>query len=247
MIYREKKIYSGDMFEAEIYPITIYERNQSRRKKNKISSKEQKNLNGKNATKKLIRLINTNFTNKDLFATYTYDKEHLPNSLEQAKRDIKNHIRSIRRYLKKNNLPELKYIAVIEHKEGKQAIRIHHHMVLSGDIDRDTLEKLWKKGRCNTHRLQSNEFGYEGLARYIAKDPKGAKRWIPSRNLKQPKISINDFKYSKRKVENISKSQGDRELFESLYKGYIFRDYKVEVNDVMGTISIYIKMQKIKK
>lgn len=247
MIYREKKIYSGDMFEAEIYPITIYERKQSRRKKHKISSKEQKNLNGKNATKKLIRLINTNFTNKDLFATYTYDKEHLPNSLEQAKRDIKNHIRSIRRYLKKNSLPELKYIAVIEYKEGKQAIRIHHHMILSGDIDRDTLEKLWKKGRCNTHRLQADEFGYEGLARYIIKDPKGAKRWIPSRNLKQPKISINDFKYSKRKVENISKSQGDRELFESLYKGYIFRDYKVEVNDVMGTISIYIKMQKMRK
>lgn len=247
MIYREKKIYSGDMFESEIYPITIQERKQSRGKKKKISSKEQKNLNSKNAVKKLVRLVNTNFTNKDLFATYTYNSKNLPNTLEEAKRDIKNHIRSIRRYLKKNGLPELKYIAVIEYKEGKQAIRIHHHMILSGDIDRDTLEKLWKKGRCNTHRLQADEFGYEGLSRYVSKDPKGSKRYIPSRNLKQPKININDFKFSKRKVEKLAKSQGEKRIFEELYKGYIFRDYKVEVNKITGAISIYIKMQKVSK
>ena len=36
MIYREKKIYSGDMLEVEIYPISLRDRNQSRKKKEKI-------------------------------------------------------------------------------------------------------------------------------------------------------------------------------------------------------------------
>lgn len=247
MIYREKKIYSGDMFESEIYPITIYERKQSRKKKKKISSKEQRNLNEKNAIKKLVRLVNTNFTNKDLFATYTYNSKNLPKTEEEAKRDIKNHIRSIRRYLRKQGLPELKYIAIVEYKEGKNSIRIHHHMILSGDIDRDTLEKLWKKGRCNTYRLQGDEFGLEAVARYLSKDPRGNKRWIPSRNLKQPDIKINDFKFSRRKVENLANSQGEKRIFEDLYKGYILRDYKVEVNKITGAKSIYIKMQRVSK
>lgn len=247
MLYREKKIKSGDIFEVEIYPITIQERKQSRKKKKKESSKEQKNLNEKNAIKKLVRLVNTNFTNKDLFATYTYNSKNLPKTQEEAKKDIRNHIRSIRRHLRKNNLPELKYIAIVEFREGKDAIRIHHHMILSGDIDRDVLEKLWKKGRCNTSRLQADEFGFEGVARYMAKDPKGNKRWIPSRNLKQPKISINDYKFSRRKVENLANSQGEKRVFEELYKGYAFRDYKVEVNKITGAKSIYIKMQKLNK
>ena len=38
--YREKKIYSGRILEVEIYPITLQERKQSRRQKEKISSKQ---------------------------------------------------------------------------------------------------------------------------------------------------------------------------------------------------------------
>lgn len=244
MIYREKKIYSGDMFEVEIYPITIQERKQTRKKKKKEISKEQRKLNDKNARKKLVRLVNTNFTNKDLFATFTYNSKNLPKTEEEAKRDIKNYVRRIKRYILKNGLPELKYIAIVEYKEGKNAIRIHHHMILSGDIDRDVLEKLWKKGRCNTYRLQGDEFGLEAVARYLSKDPKGNKRWIPSRNLTQPTFSINDFKFNRRKVENLANSQGEKRVFEDLYKGYIFRDYKVEVNKITGATSVYIKMQK---
>lgn len=247
MIYREKKIYSGNMLEVEIYPITFQERKQSRRKKNKQSLPKQKNLNDKNAKKHLIRLLNTNFTDKDLSVTLTYDNKNLPKSEEEARKDVVNFLRRVKRYLKKNNLPDLKYIAVIEYreqKEGKKAIRLHHHIVMSGDIDRDKVEELWKKGRANADRLKADEFGYEGLARYITKDPKGHKRWTQSKNLKQPIISVNDYKYSRRKVEELARCQGDRQEFESIYENYLFRDYKVEINDITAGTYLYIKMQR---
>lgn len=246
MIYREKKIYSGNMLEVEIYPITLQERKQNRRKKKKQSLPKQKNLNDKNAKKHLIRLINTNFTDKDLSVTLSYKKECLPGSKEEAKKDVDNFIRKLRRYIKKQQLGELKYIAVIEFKEPtktQKAVRMHHHLVINGVIDRDTVEKMWNKGRCNADRLKADEFGYEGLARYITKDPKGQKRWAQSKNLKQPKVSVNDYKYSNRKVREIASSQAEKRYIEKLYTGYIYRDLKVNCNDITGELYIYIKMQ----
>lgn len=247
MIYREKKIYSGNMLEVEIYPVTFQERKQSRRKKQKETLPKIKNLNDKNSKKHLIRLMNTNFTDRDLSVTLTYDDKNLPGSEEESKKDVKNFIRKIKRYIKKNNLGEVKYIAVIEYRdqeENKKAIRIHHHVVLSANIDRDKIEELWTKGRANADRLKADEFGYEGLARYITKDPKGCKRWSQSRNLKQPTILVNDYKYSNRKVNELSKSQGDKKIFEELYEGYIYRSYKVDYNDIVAGTYLYLKMQK---
>lgn len=247
MAYREKKIYSGKMLEIEIYPISKLERKQSRRKKEKMSLPKQKNLNEKNAKKHLIRLVNTNFTDEDLAVHLTYDNKNYPRSEEEARKDVANFIRRIKYYRRKNNLPELKYIAVIEYREperGKQ-IRLHHHIIMN-DIDRDVVEQLWGKGRANADRLKADEYAYEGLARYIAKDPKGSKRWTQSRNLKQPTVKVNDYKYSKRKVEQISKHPEDRQLFEKLYPGYILNDCEVQVNDINAGTYLYIKMRKLK-
>lgn len=245
MPYREKKIYSGDILEIEIYPISKIERKQKRKTKEKESKKKQKNLNDKNAKKQLIRLLNTNFTKKDLHVTLTYTKDNLPKSLDEAKKDVTNFIRRLNYYIKKNRLGELKYIAVIEYKEqkeGKKEIRMHHHLVINGIVDRDEIEGIWKKGRANADRLKPDEFGLEGLARYVSKDPQGNKRWIPSRNLKQPTIKVNDYKYSGRKVYEIAR--GDRDILINNYTDYLLNDYKVEVNDITAGIHINIKMRK---
>ncbi|MDM0874808.1 hypothetical protein QTI50_15065 [Clostridium perfringens] len=247
MIYREKKIYSGDMLEVEIYPISLRDRNQSRKKKEKISVPKQRNLNNKNSIKHLIRLLNTNFSNKDYSVTLTYDNKNLPSNEEKAKRDVSNYIRRIKRYIKKNNLSELKYVALVEYKESKNGdkpVRIHHHIVMNGVIPRDKVEDIWGKGRANADRLQADEFGFEALARYISKDPKGNKRWCQSMNLKQPKVKVNDFKYSRKKVIELSNSQGERQAFENIYKGYLYRDYKYSINELNGGTYLYIKMQR---
>lgn len=248
MIYREKRIYSGDILEVEVYPISIQEKKKKRRDKEKESLPKQKNLNDKNARKHLIRLLNTNFTDKDLVVHLTYTDETLPNSAEQAKKDISNYLRRIKHYRKRNGLGELKYIAVIEykeHSENEKGIRMHHHIVMN-DMNRDIVEELWGKGRANCDRLKSDEFGYEALGRYMTKDPKGNKRWTQSKNLKQPTIKVNDSKYKRREVQQIAKNQGEKKAFENLYPGYFLSGCKVEVNDVTAKTYIYIKMRKLK-
>lgn len=247
MPYREKKIYSGKMLEIEIYPVSNKERKQKREKKEKVSAPKQKNLNEKNAKKHLIRLINTNFTDQDLAVHLTYTQEELPGSEEEARKDVVNYIRRVKHYRKKNELPPLKYIAVIEFKEPEQTnkgIRIHHHIIMNG-MDRDIAEQLWGKGRANADRLKEDEYGYEGLARYITKDPRGSKRWTQSKNLKQPIIKVNDYKYSRRKVTQIAKCPEDRSQFENLYPGYIFTKCNTEVNDMTAGTHLYIKMRKL--
>ncbi|MGG5463519.1 rolling circle replication-associated protein [Clostridium sp. B9] len=243
MPWRYKRIYSGKMLEHEIYPISQMEKKKSRREKKKESALKQKNLNEKNCKKKIVRLINTNFTTKDIAVTLSYNKENLPDSLETCKKDVSNFLRRIKRYLKKHKLPDLKYIAVIENKNKGQAIRIHHHLIVSGDIARDQLESMWKKGRCNTYRLQENDFGFEGIARYIVKEPLGNKRYSASRNLKKPKVEINDSKYNRRKVYALAMSQGGLEL-ENEYKDYKIVEFKSYVNEELGAIYINAKMKR---
>jgi len=248
--YREKKVYTGKedrYLEVEFFPISLQERKQKRKKKIKESLPKQKNLNDKNARKHLIRLLNNNFTDRDLVIHLTYRDEHLPGSEKEARRDVTNFLRRVKHYRKKNGLPELKYIAVIEYRdqeEGKKALRIHHHIVLN-DMDRDVIENLWGRGRANADRLKADEFGYEALGRYITKDPRGSKRWTQSKNLKPPTVKVNDFRFSKRKIEEISKAPDDRYLFEKLYPGYIFSKCDVQVNDIVGGTYMYLKMRKL--
>lgn len=242
MPYREKKIYSGNILEVEIYPIKAWERKQSRAKKEKLSTPKQKNLNDKNAKKHLVRLINANFTNRDMAVHLTYDRDNLPEDEKQARKDVQNYLRRVKHYIAKQGLEELKYIAVVEYKETG---RIHHHIIMSGGLDRDKIEELWGKGRANADRLKADEYGYEGIARYISKDPKGNKRWSQSKNLKQPLVRVNDFKYSRRKVENVSKYPEDKNMFSALYPGYILNDCKVSVNEYTDRRYLYIRMRKM--
>lgn len=248
MPYREKKIYSGKMLEVEIYPISLQDRKQKRKKKEKESAPKQKNLNDKNAKKHLIRLLNTNFTDEDLAVHLTYTEKNLPKSEEEARRDVANYLRRVKHYRKKNGLEPLKYIAVIEYKdqkESKRGVRIHHHIVMNG-MDRDAAEQLWGKGRANADRLKADEWGYESLGRYITKDPKGNKRWTQSKNLKQPMVKVNDYKFNRKKTEDIVKSPEDGEMFEKLYPGYILNNCKTVINDITGDTYIYIKMRKLR-
>ncbi|WP_294352213.1 hypothetical protein [uncultured Clostridium sp.] len=247
MPIREKRIYSGNYLEVEVYPISKKEQQQKRRKKCKVSLPKQRNLNDKNARKHLRRLINTNFTDFDIVLHLTYDNKNLPSSEEEAKRNLSNFFRRVKNYRKRNGLEDLKYIAVTEYKEAtddkRTKTRIHHHIVISG-MDRDKLEELWGKGKANADRLQSNELGYEELANYISKDPKGNKRWTQSRNIKQPTIKVNDHKYSLRKAWDLFYCQGERKLLEDLYPGYTLSTFKSTVNDINAGCYSYIKMRK---
>ena len=112
-------------------------------------------------------------------------------------------------------------------------------------MDRDKAEELWGKGTANANRMQANELGFEELANYLSKDPRGKKRWSQSKNIVIPVPDINDYKYSNKKLYELSQNQGEREVFEKLYPGFIYTGHDVVFNDVDGGIYVYIKMRKI--
>lgn len=248
--YRVKTIKSGPMLECEIYPIPHKSMNGKRAKKEKALRLAQSYLNDKNAKKHLVRLINTNFTKKDIWITLTYQDSRLPADLDQAKKDMTNYIRRLKRYAKKHNYPDIKYVYVTEYRDAdsKKKKRVHHHMVINFP-DRDVAEELWNGGgRTQTRRLQPDDFGFEGLARYIAKDKSETtiKRYTPSRNLKQPKITIADSKVTRRRAEKIATDENmAHETFEKLYPGYNYKDMQVKYSPYVSGAYIYVRMNQI--
>lgn len=250
--YRVKTIRSGDILEVEAYPIFNIPTGK-RGKRGKGSSESQQNLNDKNTIKRVTRVTHTNFTENDIWATWTYEDGKLPANHEQAKKDMQNFIRRLKRWLKKQKKYEnfeLKYIYVTEFDDGNgKKVRIHHHMITNFP-DRNVAEDLWNGGGVvNTRRLQPNkDFGLTGLVKYILKDKKKnpTKRYTISRNLKQPKITISDSKMTRRRAEKIATEEiSAQELFEKMYKGYKFGDIEIKFSEFVSGAYLYVRMKRI--
>ncbi len=247
--YVLKTIISGSVLESEIYPVYEKSKDIPRRDKEKDSKESQANLNEKNAIKQFIRITNTNFGKDDLLLTATYEDKYLPTQ-KQAKKDVTNYIRRIKRYREKNNLPELKYVYVIEYVDEEEQhkskkIRVHHHIIIN-KMDRNIAENLWGKGRVEARRLQPDESGLEGIARYMMKQPKGSKRWYGSRNLKKPKVYRSVTRLTKNKTELMAKAPEKLPgMFENLYKGkYRFQNCSPYYSDIVGGFYLYCQMRR---
>jgi len=257
---REKRIYCGNNYlEIDIYPCTETKQKGKRNKKQNVTAQKQRNLNDKNAKRYFIQLGNTNFGKDDLQVTLTYTEENRPNTPEEAKKQVDNFLRRVEYKRKKEGLPALKYLAVLEmsdpDEEKAKKGKLHHHIIMNGGLDRDTVESLWVKkkekgqkeaeklGWANADRLQPDEYGIEAICRYISKDPKGKKRWSQSKNLQKPCFINNDAKYSRRKVEKMAKCPDDRMEWEKLYTGYLFTECKPVYNENTGW-SVHLKMRR---
>ena len=229
---KTKTIISGEMLECEVYP--VWERDAKREKRHKITTLAQQKVNHRNTVKRVIRLINTNFTKRDIWMTLTYKTKPTE---EQAKRDIQNFIRRLKR--RKGNL---KYIYVTETGEK----RIHHHIILNIE-DRDMAEGLWTLGRTNARRLQPDDYGLEGLARYITKEKNTAdKRYTCSRNLDKPIVYEDKTMFTRRDTDKIVRNENKaRERFERMYLGYVFRDLIISESVFISGWYIYVRLQKL--
>lgn len=243
--YRARSIKAGNVLEVEIFPIWNTQ-NEVRKAKRATTREAQRNLNDRNAKKKLIRKINANFTEEDLCVTLTYKGGFVPDE-EQARRDIRNYLRRVRQYRRKNGLPELKYVYVIEYGGGDgRRKRVHHHVIMSG-MDRDIAEELWQgRGWANSRRLQPDDYGLEALARYMTKEPNGGKRWAASKNLVDPKITEADTKISKRRVEKMAADfeEAPAEILCKLFPGYDFNECNVKHSSYVAGAYIYAKMHR---
>lgn len=230
-VYREKKYVCGEYLDVFIYPVfETGKHSGGKRAKRQPSTEAQKKLNQRHRKEKVARLLHANFTPEDLEIDLTHRVQ--PENDKEAARLVRNWIRCVQRRRKKLGLPPLKYIAVTE--RGKRSGRYHHHVTLSGGIDRDELERLWPHGYANSRRLQFNEEGLTGLAYYITKSPVGKKAWTASKNLVDPEPRTRDKRISGRKARELAENIKDNTRFEKLYPGYLMSAAEAFHNDVNG-------------
>lgn len=238
---REKRIISGSYLEVEHFPITAHgHRHDCERKRSRI---EQQNLNERNAKKKLERLVNTNFVKCDICIHFTYRDDERPETEKEVLKDGQNYFRRVKYYRKKNGLPQIKYIYVIECSEkGK----LHIHGIMSA-MDRDTAEELWKHGDFNNaDRFQPTvQEGGKRFADYISKKPMGKKRWYCSTNLKQPEVKTKDDTHTRSEMARIARERvDDKDYWERQYKGYRFVSATPTYNEFNGWWYIYVRMYR---
>lgn len=245
--------------EVDIYPQTRSgpAPGRGRGKKKQVSAPKQRNLNDKNAKRYFIQLVNSNFGEGDLHVSVTYAQ--LPDSIEEAEKEAANFIRRISHRRKKQGLVPLKYVMITEYKtekEGEKPIRIHHHIIMNGGLDRDEVENLWRKPRkkgqkegerigfANADRLKPNDYGLEALSRYLMKNPNGKKRWSSSQNLERPEYRNNDHKYTRRQVERVVRDEIDnQDYWAKQYPGWALTECKPVYNELTGW-SIYLKLRR---
>ena len=216
---RERVYVTGDRMELSIYP--VFQKPGTRRAKSAPSSEIQKRLNEKNSINKAIRIVSLNFDSSSLAATLSYETE--PESIAEADRILTNYLKRLRRAYRKAGLT-LKYMRRTE--KGKRSGRIHHHLYITGGLDRDYIEKLWGAGRCNTRRLQFGRDGVAGLTAYMAGQGKPRdtyRRWSCSRNMERPVAEEHDGRIDNDEADAIGEAAEDglaQAELEAMYPGW---------------------------
>lgn len=251
---KAENIRSGTvLLESQVYPSFKDKRDMPVTEERKKTRQSQKDLNDKNARRHLIRLANINFGEGDIWGTFGWDDESLPEDEERAGKDITNFIKRINRRRKKSKLDNTKYIYILAFVDYE---RPHFHILLSGEgMDRDEIEGLWKKcKRPNTKRIKpDDDFIITGLATYISQNPHGKKRWCSSKNLKKPDKPTRSYsKFKKNRVDQMVKDHEElKRQMERAYPGFRFLDAEVRYNGINAAFYIYARMvragQKVHK
>ena len=220
MGYRTRTIKAGPRLEVEIYPIFGREdTGRARAARQNVTPEAVRRLNEERSRRKLVQLADANFTDQDIHLTLTY---RVAPKYEQAQKDVKNFLRTVKRKREQRGMDLLKYIYTIEGDDEGKRERIHVHMLMNGGIDREELEEIWGRGYANADRLQPNENGLEAVARYITKQQKNRRKWCRSRNLKQPKQRTSDSKASNARVKRLALDfpNNAKDIMEKLFPSY---------------------------
>lgn len=191
----KRVIVAGPLVVEAVYPAPHPKDGRSvRQGKKELSSEAQQRMNLKYAYQKLELLIAANFGERDLFATLTYDNEHLPENRKESLEKIKAFLKRLRAARKKEK-QDLRYIYVTEHKHRHESFymdgRWHHHILINATgEDYDLIRQLWGQGNVEFRSIRvDQEKNFESLARYFCKeqrDAPGLRLWSGSRNLRKP-------------------------------------------------------------
>ena len=162
---------------------------QERKRIREVTEEQIQRTNANTAQRKLEMLMATNFDDTDLVLTVTYRDADLPDSADVTRKHLGKVFAQMRAYRKARDLPELKYIYILEGRHGDH--RPHAHIIINaagGDLE--LMRSLWIWG----DDIQLNyirERGYDGWAGYLTKERReaslnGKKQFVGSRNLARP-------------------------------------------------------------
>jgi len=244
MGYRTRTIKAGPRLEIEIYPIFGREASgRARAARQNVTPEAMRKLNEERSRRRVVQLADANFTDRDIHLTLTYRQAP---KYDQALKDVKNFLRTVKRKREQRGMDPLKYIYAIEGDDDGTRERIHVHMLMNGGIDREELEAIWARGYANADRLQPNEFGLEAIARYITKQQKNRRRWCCSRNLKKPKQRTSDTKVSNARVKRLALDLPNtaKGIMEKLYPGYTHVQTVMRYSDAVDGAYIRCLMRK---
>ena len=187
---RRKTIRAGRLVWDITYTVPRPNANTAQRKRIREVTEEQiQRTNANTAQRKLEMLMATNFDEGDLVLTVTYRDADLPDSADVTRKHLGKVFSQMRAYRKARDLPELKYIYILEGRHGDH--RPHAHLIINaagGDLE--LMRSLWIWG----DDIQLNyirERGYDGWAGYLTKERReaslnGKKQFVGSRNLARP-------------------------------------------------------------
>lgn len=235
---REKRTSIGKYAEVAIYPRTAEAEmavKKTRKRKQKVSRPVQQKLNDKNSRRYLRLKIQGCFGDGDLYGTLTYNKAHMPKTVEAAIKEMKKYTERLRYKTDKKGIA-LKYLYVTEFttdEETGKITNIHHHILVGKGLSIDEVMESWASGRGKNKKrmgrmkwdyVQTDSDGLIGIATYFSKQErwkKSHKRWSCSQNLENPYETKNDHKYTRRKLEAYAYSNDQGiEQFEKLYPDY---------------------------
>ena len=243
---KRRKVISKNMIEVLDYHTSrTYRRNGKRVKRKCITPDAQKRNNEKQAEVMLRMLIDNNFNTNDCYLTLTYREQ--PETWDDAKKDIQNFIRRLKRRYKKLG-KELKYIYVAEGKT-----RIHFHMIINNaELYSDEINELWSHGMHKLMLYQGRAEDAVKLARYFIKEKRSAcysekdstfkRRWNSSKNLEKPKVKTEILKPSEWR-DYIQPPNGyyvetDSVVEDVSEEGYPYRFYRlIKIEEVKSGIT----------
>ena len=190
----EYKIISGRTVEIRRSYMTVRSANdpQPRRAARRAGTSSEKKIkaNEDSCVKELARVINSTFGEGDLFCALKYNNERLPESYEEAERDLDLHfLRQLRREFRSRfeRLPKMVWVTANWNPKHQVPARLHHHLVIEAAAE-PLIAKLWQGGGLNLEFLD-NRGDHTDLAAYLVGNVHGIERkakWHASRNVSRP-------------------------------------------------------------